>query len=103
MIGLAALAAALSAIGVFQAVAGWAVVVRFARRPNTAGGTPRVTVLKPLHGDEPLLEEALGSICQQDYPVWQVVFGVQDGGDVFIESGRDLGSRGRGDTRQHGY
>ena len=37
-----------------------------------------VTVLKPLHGDEPLLEEALASVCQQDYPAWQVVFGVQD-------------------------
>ena len=41
-----------------------------------------VTVLKPLYGDEPLLEQALASVCQQDYPEWQVVFGVQDRADT---------------------
>ena len=37
-----------------------------------------ITVLKPLHGDEPLLEAALASVCAQDYPIFQVVFGVTD-------------------------
>ena len=43
---------------------------------------PAVTVLKPLHGDEPGLLDNLGSFCSQDYPgPIQVVFGVQDPGD----------------------
>ena len=43
---------------------------------------PPVTILKPLHGDEPGLFDNLASFCAQDYvgPV-QVVFGVQDPAD----------------------
>ena len=29
---------------------------------------PPVTVLKPLHGDEPLLKAALTTLCRQDFP-----------------------------------
>jgi ceramide glucosyltransferase len=50
-------------------------------RPRPAAA-PAVTVLKPLHGDEPGLLDNLGSFCSQDYPgPIQVVFGVQDPGD----------------------
>ena len=52
-----------------------------------------VTVLKPLHGDEPLLEEALASVCRQDYPTWQVVFGVQDPADTALPVVRRLQAR----------
>ena len=52
-----------------------------------------VTVLKPLHGDEPLLEEALASVCRQDYPTWQVVFGVQDAADTALPVVRRLQAR----------
>jgi len=45
---------------------------------------PPITVLKPLHGDEPLLEQALASVCAQDYPAFQVVFGVQDPDDTAL-------------------
>ena len=34
-----------------------------------------------MHGDEPLLEQALASVCAQDYPEYQVVFGVSDAAD----------------------
>lgn len=37
-----------------------------------------MTLLKPLYGDEPLLEEALASFCRQTYPDYQIVFGLQD-------------------------
>jgi ceramide glucosyltransferase len=40
-----------------------------------------ITVLKPLHGAEPLLEEALATLCVQDHPHYQIVFGVQDASD----------------------
>jgi len=39
---------------------------------------PPVTVLKPLCGAEPGLYEHLRSFCQQDYPEYQIVFGVRD-------------------------
>jgi ceramide glucosyltransferase len=95
LIALAALAAGLSAIGVAQVVAGWLAVRRFARLRSGAGSVTdkAITVLKPLHGDEPLLEEALASICRQDYPVWQVVFGVQDPADSALPVVRLLQAR----------
>ncbi len=42
---------------------------------------PPVTVLKPLCGAEPGLYEHLRSFCRQDYPEFQIVFGVRDPGD----------------------
>ncbi len=43
-----------------------------------------ITVLKPLHGDEPMLEQALATFCAQDYRHFQIVFGVQDADDTAI-------------------
>jgi len=61
-------------------------VWRFTRGSRAARPAylPPVTVLKPLHGAEPLLEDALASVCAQDYPEWQVVFGVQDSRDTAL-------------------
>jgi ceramide glucosyltransferase len=42
-----------------------------------AGPVP-VTVLKPLCGPEPRLEANLATFCTQDYPCYQLVFGVRD-------------------------
>jgi ceramide glucosyltransferase len=39
---------------------------------------PAVTILKPLHGMEPQLEENLESFFRQDYPEFAIVFGVRD-------------------------
>ncbi len=52
---------------------------RFGRRElqtNTAGDLPPVSLLVPLHGDEPELEENLRAFALQDYPVCQLVLGV---------------------------
>lgn len=38
---------------------------------------PSVTVLKPLHGMEPLLEECLESFFRQDYPTYELIFGAR--------------------------
>jgi ceramide glucosyltransferase len=43
--------------------------------------SPAVTVLKPLCGAEPGLYDHLRSFCQQDYPDYEIVFGVRDRAD----------------------
>src|SRR6185437_12702102 len=48
---------------------------------RTAARLPAVTVLKPLCGAEPGLYENLRSFCEQDYPEFQIVFGVCDRDD----------------------
>ncbi len=75
---------ALTLAGFTQAAAGWRAVRRFRRNVPPAGARPPLTVLKPLHGDEPLLEQALASFCAQDYPHFQVVFGVQSADDTAV-------------------
>lgn len=60
-----------------------AVILERSRMKRSGGGNyrPPVTVLKPLCGEEPCLYEALRSFCVQDYPQYQIVFGVRDGDD----------------------
>ena len=77
----------LSAAGLAVSLAGAAVVQRFAGRPaRKPSSWPAVTVMKPLSGDEPLLEEALATICRQTYPAFQIVFGVQDPADPALRA-----------------
>jgi ceramide glucosyltransferase len=78
----AALAASLTTIGTVQTSMAMVGVRAFARAaPHAATWFPSVTVLKPLHGAEPLLAEALESFFVQDYPSFQLVFGVQRADD----------------------
>jgi ceramide glucosyltransferase len=84
---LSILTSLLAAVGMLQAVFGYALVRRFARRTARPPVRHRpVTVLKPLHGDEPRLEEALGSLLCQAGGLVQVVLGVQDPGDPALRS-----------------
>lgn len=74
---LADVVAFLSVLGGLLCLAGWVAVVRFATRPSSVPTErPPVTILKPLCGDEPLLEQALASCCSQPYPTFQIVFGL---------------------------
>jgi ceramide glucosyltransferase len=45
---------------------------------------PPVSILKPLCGDEPRSYENLRSFCLQDYPEFQIVFGIRDADDPAI-------------------
>jgi ceramide glucosyltransferase len=56
-------------------------VWRMQRKPKDSRPRPPVTVLKPLCGAEPGLHEHLRSFCLQDYPEFQIVFGVRDAAD----------------------
>jgi ceramide glucosyltransferase len=65
--------------------AGYAVIVPLAvlvwqrQRPEkTPSRLPPVTILKPLCGAEPSLYTNLRSFCEQDYPQFQIIFGVRD-------------------------
>jgi len=81
---LSPLLLAASLFSLAYAVFALARVRAFARqRPRAAAGPP-VTVLKPLRGAEPGLYENLRSFCEQDYPEFQVVFGVRDPQDPAI-------------------
>jgi ceramide glucosyltransferase len=54
---------------------------RLRRGAQSSCSRPPVTVLKPLCGAEPGLHEHLRSFCRQNYPEFQIVFGVRDAGD----------------------
>jgi ceramide glucosyltransferase len=61
---------------------------RFLRRPAARPtGTPSISVMRPMHGDEPALYENLQSLCDQDYagPV-QLICGVQSPSDPAIQA-----------------
>jgi ceramide glucosyltransferase len=77
---------AVAVAGCLYLVTAAILVGRFARRGTPARQeSPSVTILKPLHGDEPGLDENLLSFCVQDYPgPVQVIFGVQDPRDPAI-------------------
>jgi ceramide glucosyltransferase len=86
VIGLVLLLWALALVGCLYTAAALICLVGFARRPDAAtADAPPVTVLKPLHGDEPLLFENLASVLQQDYSGRvTVVFGVADAADPAV-------------------
>jgi ceramide glucosyltransferase len=78
-------------LGCLYLLAGTAVMFwRGPENKNAVVPVP-VTILKPLHGDEPGLFGRLMSFCTQDYaaPV-QIVFGVQNENDPAIEVVRKL-------------
>jgi ceramide glucosyltransferase len=70
---------------VYCAVALFA-LVRFAqRKPVFTTRNEGVTILKPIYGLEAELFENLSSFCDQDYPHYQVIFGVQRSDDPAID------------------
>jgi ceramide glucosyltransferase len=83
---LAIIAALLAGAGLAQAIAGYIAVRKFASAPLVPqpDSWPAITLLKPLHGDEPMLEQALASVCMQDYGTYQIVFGVQSPTDTAL-------------------
>ncbi len=77
--------AAFAVPGVASVVAGCVATWRFGCRAEAAGVAPHpITVLKPLCGPEPDLEDALASFCRQDHPRVQIVFGVHDANDAAL-------------------
>jgi ceramide glucosyltransferase len=55
------------------------------RKTSTADGsgetTPPVSILKPLKGTDPEMYESLRSHCLQNYPEYEILFGIKDTND----------------------
>ena len=61
-------------------------------RREEAASVPPISILKPTHGRDPHLYEALQSHATQAYPTFEILFGVSDPNDAAIEDIRRLQS-----------
>ena len=68
------------------------------RSARSAHAFPPVSILKPLKGTDPEIYESFRSHCRQDYPEYEIIFGVSDPNDAAIESVKAL-QRGFPDRR----
>jgi ceramide glucosyltransferase len=86
-VALTAKIAAIASLG--YTAAAIATSAHFARREReTAETQPPVTLLVPLRGAEPLLEENLRAFAEQNYPELQVVLGVAHADDPALPIAR---------------
>lgn len=60
------------------------------RRQQAPDFTPPVSILKPLKGTDPDIYESFRSHCLQDYPDYELIFGVSDPDDPAVELVRRL-------------
>jgi ceramide glucosyltransferase len=61
-----------------------------AARVSEPAVTPPVSILKPLRGVDPQMYESFRSHCVQDYPEYEIIFGVSEPDDPAVESVRQL-------------
>jgi ceramide glucosyltransferase len=54
---------------------------------------PRVSLLKPLHGDEPDLDAHIASFFEQDYPDFEILFCARQHDDAGLETARRVAVR----------
>lgn len=88
---IAELASVLAAVGsmAYYGLCLWS-AARFLREQKAAGEGARplsfapVSILKPLKGTEPEMYESLRSHCRQDFPEYEIIFGVSDPADSAI-------------------
>jgi ceramide glucosyltransferase len=80
LLALPALAAAAYSLLALIAAASWS------RRqpPATSPFTPPLSILKPVHGRDPRFYEAIRSHAEQDYPEFEILFGVSHPKDPAI-------------------
>src|SRR5215469_16847945 len=62
---------ALSVFGALQYMKG-------RKKPPIAPGLPAISILKPVRGADPEMYESLRSHCLQNYPQYEIVFGISE-------------------------
>jgi ceramide glucosyltransferase len=65
----------------------------FANLDHPPGFTPALSLLKPLHGAEPGLEEHLATFFEQDYPEYEILFCARTPDDAGLETARRVAAR----------
>jgi ceramide glucosyltransferase len=60
------------------------------RNVQPTHGLPPVSILKPLKGTDPDIYESFRSHCLQDYPEYEIVFGVSEADDPAVASVQQL-------------
>ena len=63
------------------------------RRLPGAEFTPPLSLLKPLHGNEPNLDAHLASFFKQDYPEYEILFCARKENDAGLETARKVAAR----------
>lgn len=59
--------------------------LRWQRAPkNAVANPPGISLLKPVHGRDPRFYEAIASHARQDYPEFEILFGVSDPKDTAL-------------------
>jgi len=88
--GLAAAVLALCGMG-FYVLCLWSArnFLRESREPQPEF-TPPVSILKPLRGVDPQMYESFASHCVQDYPAYEIIFGVNEAEDPAVEAVHQL-------------
>src|SRR3954454_1979008 len=54
---------------------------------------PSVTILKPVHGMEPCLEQNLETFFHQDYPDFEIIFGARDAENAALQIAEKVRAR----------
>jgi ceramide glucosyltransferase len=76
--------------GVYYLIALAAALLRLRSREPAGGSTPPVSILKPVYGRDPRFYEAIRSHATQDYPDYEILFGVNDPADSALADIRRL-------------
>lgn len=66
----------------------WAAIIFLRRRPLSSQPDvhlPPASILKPLKGADPEMYKALRSHCVQNYPQYEILFGITDANDPAVE------------------
>src|SRR5579883_2437630 len=63
------------------------------KAPGPSGFCPPVSLLKPLHGDEPNLEAHLATFFEHDYPHYEILFCARHANDPGLAAARRVAAR----------
>jgi len=85
-----ALCLAACLVGIVYHLLGMLAARRFRSQRHGRGWTPPVSILKPVRGTDPGALANFLSFCDQEYPEFEVLFGVQDPDDPAILVVREL-------------